>query len=89
MKNEKITVDKACEWVENRLGYGRYRASSENPFVYDECCQAGDLAVKSMRAIEYLQQDLQNKINSDYFIFKHGIDIAQEILDLINNRLMQ
>lgn len=52
----KIDFDTVCDWVNDRMVYGRYKPSHSNPFQYDECCLAGDLAIRALRVCERLLQ---------------------------------
>lgn len=43
-----MTEAEAIKWIDDRMCYGRYTPQKHNQFVHDECCQAGELAIKAL-----------------------------------------
>jgi len=43
-----MTEQEAIKWVDDRMCYGRYTPQKHRPFMHDECCQAGELAIKAL-----------------------------------------
>ena len=45
----EMKIDKAVKWIDHRMMYGRYTLSLHNPFVKDECYEAGEMAIDALR----------------------------------------
>lgn len=43
-----MTESEAIKWIDDRMCYGRYTPQKHSPFIRDECCQAGELAIKAL-----------------------------------------
>ena len=43
-----MTEAEAIKWIDDRMCYGRYIPQKHNPFVHDECCQAGEMAINAL-----------------------------------------
>lgn len=43
-----MTEQEAIKWIDDRMCYGRYTPQKHNPFVRDECCQAGEMAIVAL-----------------------------------------
>ena len=44
-----MTEAEAIKWINDRMCYGRYIPQKHNPFIHDECCQAGELAINALK----------------------------------------
>ena len=85
--NVEMTFDLACKWVDDRMMYGRYKPSMRNQFVLDECCQAGMLAIKSLRTVENMIALLTERIDSGYYSSDEQVLVAKDLLDQLKAKV--
>lgn len=60
-----MTEAEAIKWVDDRMCYGRYTPQKHRPFIHDECCQAGELAINALE-----KQSMVNEILNEVEQYK-------------------
>ena len=64
-KKKRISSSRAREWIVERMMYGRYKPSKQNPFVWDECCEAGAIALEAIHLRDELPKYIDQLSNSN------------------------
>lgn len=65
-----MTEQEAIKWIGDRMCYGRYTPQKHSPFIRDECCKAGEMAINALENMQKLEE------NKTYLLYREYLSLG-------------